>query len=964
MLVMKTATSIKQVISQIMNAISSDQGRVSYVVTAKGDEVKTAFKVVNADQLIISNHLDGRINEEYPQELQPRDRTRLSSKLQVNSIAKNIRPAQLSDSGLSSHGSPIIGNDNVVESGNGRAMGVLTAYASGNGEKYKEYLVSNASLYGLHANEIEKMDRPVLVRVRLDDINRAKFAKDSNLSDLQDMSPSEKAFVDAENINGSLLELFSPSESGSLLARSNDAFIRSFMNEVGASAAAGLLTDDGRPTRQLVDRIQNAVFAKAYKNEALVKLVAEEPDPEMRNVLTALNVAANDFVQMQYISGDIHKQVVNDVSKSVVAIDSLDAQALHSLTEAIDLVRKAKSSGQSINEIVSQQGLFSNISPESSQLAIFIASHNRSAKRMGRAFKLMAETINQQLLHSQRAAGDLFGAVDITLSDVLSMVSHQLDTEHTEFQSIFSEKLDPTFAMLERSPTPTTGVGMFTFSRSIDDITTIIKSLCSDDRSFNQGQIIGELVKAILSDRMPQITALKEIKLIAGKTITEFNRRVEDKYAFSAGVAKALKSDSKNSFQDMFVKKVVMAGNGFDLKELLSRYRSSSNEVEQYKSASQLLDAIKPFLTSGRGSISFKLEGQKVVEAMVENKPFPSLMEIYGYANTLPESMKLSPESSKKEYEAALLAGNNLMIGIEDVLTKNRDDIKQATGEGSFRVKLLGTGLMDFEADKVQSALASSKMGYGSFKKDGYQMILNLAPATARQGVSALINGMLEPTIAKLTDIVDNILLQSDVTQEDADEWFSSISCSKSLISKWDKKYGNGAFKSDVQWAYKIAGGKLKTLKEIKIRNSGRSSASKINNIVNINPESARSVLAHEIGHHFEYSNENLIELVKEYLKSHMPDDGNPTLMRLRDATGNSSYEKNEIAIRDSLSSPYIGKVYNAQGNLSEISTSEVFSSAFEYLFDKNSGAKSVLNNDGLIGFAIGAIKGVFDGKY
>jgi len=44
-------------------------GRSSYVVTGKGQEVKTAFKVVDARHLIISNNLDGTINPLFPAEL-------------------------------------------------------------------------------------------------------------------------------------------------------------------------------------------------------------------------------------------------------------------------------------------------------------------------------------------------------------------------------------------------------------------------------------------------------------------------------------------------------------------------------------------------------------------------------------------------------------------------------------------------------------------------------------------------------------------------------------------------------------------------------------------------------------------------------------------------------------------------------------------------------------------------------
>ncbi len=66
----------------------------------------------------------------------------------------------------------------------------------------------------------------------------------------------KRLFVDADSITPAMMTLFNPSESGDLLSRSNDAFIRGFMTQVGATQAAGLVTEDGRPTRQLVDRIQ------------------------------------------------------------------------------------------------------------------------------------------------------------------------------------------------------------------------------------------------------------------------------------------------------------------------------------------------------------------------------------------------------------------------------------------------------------------------------------------------------------------------------------------------------------------------------------------------------------------------------------------------------------------------------------------------------------------------------------
>ncbi|ECS6451709.1 hypothetical protein B4O89_24085, partial [Salmonella enterica subsp. enterica serovar Infantis] len=421
------ATSIETLIELLKNL--PDYGRVSYVVTAKGDEVKTAFDIVDASALLVSNTLDGKINPDYPQELQPRDRTRASSLLQVNQISKDLRPAQLTDSGLSSHGAPIIGEDNAVESGNGRTMGIIKAYQDGNADRYREYLIEHATEFGIRPEKVESMTAPVLVRRRLTKVDRVQFAKDSNISDLQEMAASEKAFVDADSITPAMMALFNPSESGDLLSRSNDAFIRGFMTQVGATQAAGLVTEDGRPTRQLVDRIQNAIFAKAYKDARLVRMVAEEPDPDMRNVLTALNAAANDFVQMQALSGEAHKQAVTTIVDGIETADSLDKKALAALKDAVDLVRQSKESGQHITDVIAQGDMFSETAPEVKALALFIVANNRSAKRMATAFKLMAQRINDELQHQGQALGDMFGGGDVSLQDILRQVSQELEYE-------------------------------------------------------------------------------------------------------------------------------------------------------------------------------------------------------------------------------------------------------------------------------------------------------------------------------------------------------------------------------------------------------------------------------------------------------------------------------------------------------------------------------------------------------
>ena len=67
------------------------QSKTETVVTPSGREFEVQHKVVEADDLITSNLDSGAVNAEYPQALQPRDRTTLKSVTQINDIANQSR---------------------------------------------------------------------------------------------------------------------------------------------------------------------------------------------------------------------------------------------------------------------------------------------------------------------------------------------------------------------------------------------------------------------------------------------------------------------------------------------------------------------------------------------------------------------------------------------------------------------------------------------------------------------------------------------------------------------------------------------------------------------------------------------------------------------------------------------------------------------------------------------------------
>ncbi|WP_181875627.1 hypothetical protein [Escherichia coli] len=97
---------------------------------------------------------------DYPQELQPRDRTRASSFFRSTRYPRIcVLPAY--DSGLSSHGAPIIGEDNAVESGNGGPWGSLKPIRTVMRIGIGKYLIEHATEFGIRPEKVESMTAPV-----------------------------------------------------------------------------------------------------------------------------------------------------------------------------------------------------------------------------------------------------------------------------------------------------------------------------------------------------------------------------------------------------------------------------------------------------------------------------------------------------------------------------------------------------------------------------------------------------------------------------------------------------------------------------------------------------------------------------------------------------------------------------------------------------------------------------------
>lgn len=336
--------------------------------------VETRFRVVDLADLTPSNRADGQINPAFPTELQPRDRTNANSQVQVRNIAARLNPERLGASPDAGTGAPIIGTDGVVESGNGRTMAIASAYQQG-GERaraYRDYVRRQAEERGIAAN-LEGMRRPVLVRERMTDIDRAEFARRSNESQVAGMTAYEQAMADADALTADELLAWSPDQAGDPLAASNRNFQRAFVARLGNNEAARYTTRSGQAAPELGQRMSRAVFAKAYAEPDMVEMVTEQGD-QMRNLAGALQSAAPDLAMARETGNQ----------------EALDTIGM--INEAVRLVRASRRDGVAIRELIGQADAFSEpVSETAGELAILINTNMRSRASLENALTYVAQ---------------------------------------------------------------------------------------------------------------------------------------------------------------------------------------------------------------------------------------------------------------------------------------------------------------------------------------------------------------------------------------------------------------------------------------------------------------------------------------------------------------------------------------------------------------------------------------------
>jgi len=254
--------------------------RVDEVVTPGGTRVPVRYRVVDASELKAAAG-----------DLQPRDRSRAASDEQIAEMAARLDPARLMPSPEADRGTPIVGPDMVVESGNGR-VAALNRAATENPQAYAAYVEAIKA----HAEIPEGVTRPVLVAERTSDLTpeaRRAFVREANTSSIARMAPSEQARLEGDFLTARSFDSYQPGRG--LNAPENAGFVRGMLALMPQSERAALLTAEGRLNIDGIRRIRQALFARAFGADDILKMVAETENPSVESLLRMLEDIAGDW---------------------------------------------------------------------------------------------------------------------------------------------------------------------------------------------------------------------------------------------------------------------------------------------------------------------------------------------------------------------------------------------------------------------------------------------------------------------------------------------------------------------------------------------------------------------------------------------------------------------------------------------------------------------------------------------
>lgn len=265
------------------------------VRTPNQTRAKVQYKISEADDLKTS--FDPDYNTEIGH--QPRDTTRIGSRQRIEQRKADMDPEAMGQSRMAGDGAPITKEGNAVTRNHGtQALKELYAEGKPKAQEYRDWVADNAGLAGLSPDDVAGMKAPILHRELMEDWDHPttkKFADDANEPSVASMSDSELARQMSGRMTGKIMNKFDPSDDGI----PNADFVREITDGLPVEAQNKFQTSDGKISQTGIRLIRNAIFDKAYQSTEALEAMAEDPEPQVRNITTGMLKAAARNAQLQ-----------------------------------------------------------------------------------------------------------------------------------------------------------------------------------------------------------------------------------------------------------------------------------------------------------------------------------------------------------------------------------------------------------------------------------------------------------------------------------------------------------------------------------------------------------------------------------------------------------------------------------------------------------------------------------------
>lgn len=341
----------------------NQKGRVDYATAATGERIPIQYAVVEADTVSTSHDITGNKNPNY-------GRTDL-----VTAIA-----------------------------GNGRVTGIAAAYRKGTAAKYRQELAEDSAMHGVNPEVINGMRNPVLVRIMPNERVTGNIGDLSNTTGNNQLNAVEKAHTDANRVNFEGMEF---NEDGSPTQDSIVGFIRT----MPPGERAELIDEHGRPNSQAIDRLNNAIFAKAYGNDDVIAMYAMAVDPEAKLVINTLSAVAPKMARLE-------------------GCGELDFRRV--LIQAVNQIVEGKRKGLKMQDIVKQVDAFTD--PDISLFLDLFAQNPRSNKQVIEVLSDAADFAYNEATRDTETE-DMFGGVQqATRADLMQHIQ-QTNNQITELRN-------------------------------------------------------------------------------------------------------------------------------------------------------------------------------------------------------------------------------------------------------------------------------------------------------------------------------------------------------------------------------------------------------------------------------------------------------------------------------------------------------------------------------------------------